>query len=682
MAPTDAAHSPAAPAASSGASVMLGSRAEIYPSIPLPECNAAGGPAFAGRGKGDAASDLMAILCNTGMPPRTDSLNAMRSIDHPSILRLVETGVVLWPPDQTRIFAIAYQRPLAPRLKQSADEPHQPMSEDAANHYFVTPMIGALVELLRTGAVHNAIRPTNIFWRIGVGTPPQLGDCISAPAGVGQPVLFETLERAMSMPMGRGTGTHADDCYAFGVTLALFMLGHNPLRGLDDRAIIQAKIERGSFGALIGNSRLPGTHIEILRGLLTDDARQRWSGADLEQWLSGRRLTPKNTDAGRRAARALTFAGKDYTQPRPLADALADNVSEATHLIQTGALDKWLRRALGDEDRAGAIEEAQGSLKDSGKTVHYEAQLVTRTCIALDPPAPIRYRGLAVMPGGIASMLVEALMTGNNMQSLSEIISSQLVTFWVNMQKDLKADLVPLGQQYERMRGLIERTNLGNGIERVAYELNPGLPCLSSILRAQYVMTPKALLPALERVAVLSNRPREPMDRHIAAFLIVRDRRSELLFDALTAPETSPRKGIAFLTLFSEMQYRHGPDFLPNLAQWLLPFLEVSVRRYLGKTLKAKMQQQIRETATRGDLNALLRLVDDPKRVERDQQDFHAARLLYLSTLKEIAAIESSLANRASVVEAEGKPMAASFSGFLAVILVLVAILRVVWQNL
>src|ERR1700733_10035926 len=89
--------------------VPLGPRAEMYPSMPLPEFNAAGGAAFAARIKGDNVFDLMAVLCNTGLPPRSDSLTAMRSIDHPSVLRLIDSGVVLWPTDGVRYFAFACQ---------------------------------------------------------------------------------------------------------------------------------------------------------------------------------------------------------------------------------------------------------------------------------------------------------------------------------------------------------------------------------------------------------------------------------------------------------------------------------------------------------------------------------------------------------------------------------------------
>ena len=661
--------------------LLVGNRVGMSPSKPQPDFDSVGGRAYAAHYKGaENTADLVAILCDKGLPSRLESITAMRSIDHPSILRLIDSGIVQWPQDKIYRYVFAYQRPTAPRMKQTIDEPHAVMSDDFLNNHFIIPMIGALVELQRTGIVHNAIRPTNIYWRIGSTASPQLGECLSAPAGYGQPVLFEPPERAMSMPMARGIGQHADDCYAFGVMLTLLILGFNPMQDIDEATILRTKMERGTFGALLGNRRVSPAHIEILRGLLADDASQRWTGTDLEQWINGRRTTPKNTDSGRRAARAYEFLGHEYWQTRPLAMAMSEHVREAAQIIENGSLDKWLRRAMNDETRANNMAEAQVGLKKIGKTANYEDQLIARVCIALDPPAPIRYRGLSVMPMGIANMLIDVLMTGNNSQALAEIISSQLVSLWVDMQQEAKTEVVPLGQQLERMKGFLEKTTFGNGIERVAYELNPGLHCLSPILRAQYVTTPRALLPALERVATSGERPPEPMDRHIAAFLIVRDRRSEILFDSMMAPVSLPRHGLALLTLYSEMQYRHGPDALPGLAQWLMPLLEPALQRYLGKTIKEKLRDKVKETVTRGNLGLLVKLLDDPQRIERDQQEFMAARMLYLNIMKEIAHLENRLANREIVVRNSGKPMAAAISTFIAIVLVFAAILQAVWR--
>ncbi|MFY9287667.1 MAG: serine/threonine protein kinase [Alphaproteobacteria bacterium] len=661
--------------------ILLGSRIEIIGSAPLAELNTIAGQAFAARAKNEASTDMVAIVCNAGLQPRTDMLAGMRNVDHPSMLRLIESGVVHWPNDQ-HYYTFAYAMPASPRMMNSLDEPIQALGEDALNTSFITPIVGALAEFERTGVIHHAIRPTNIFWRIGGSAAPQLGDCLSSPPGVGQPVLFETLERGLSMPNGRGNGSHTDDCYAFGVTLVFMILGQNPLAGMDDAAILQMKNERGTFNALIGNRRLSPGQTELLRGLLTDDAKQRWTATDIDQWLSGRRLTPKNTDAGRRATRHIEFAGKEYWQMRPLASALAVNVGAAAQLVESGALDKWLHRAMADADRVSDLEDAKNSVKDIGKNVSYEEQLVSRICIALDRVGPIRYRGLSVMPHGIANLLTDAILTGTNISALSEIIATQLVTFWVEMQKEVKTELVPLAQQFERMRGVIEKAGFGFGIERVLYELNQSLPCLSPIVRSHYVNSPKSLLSALERVAVSGNRPPEPIDRHIAAFLVVRDRRSENLFEPMSLTDGSPRKGLALLKLYGEMQQRYGPDSLPNLAQWLLPMVEASIQRFLGKGLKEKLQIQVREVAQRGDLIALLRLVDDNRRVEQDRQEFTAARMLYLSTLKEIAHIENKLANRDIVLRTTGKPMAASLSSFVAILFVMVAVCRAIWQSI
>ncbi|MFA4994341.1 MAG: hypothetical protein WC521_03455 [Bdellovibrionales bacterium] len=658
-----------------GSGVALGSRIEIFPSQPLPELDTAGGQAYTARFKADASSNLYAIVCTSKITPRIESVQTMRNIDNPGILRFIEGGVVQWI-DGTYLYAFVYQKPTSPPMFLSLDETHPLLSEDAIVRHFVAPMIGALTSLSNMGMIHNAIRPTNIFWRTGTSSPPQIGECLSVPAGVGQPVVFEPIERAMAMPLGRGVGTHADDCYAFGVTLAFLVMGRNPLQGIDDRGIIDLKMQKGSFGAIINNQRLPPTHIEILRGLLADDGAQRWTAADLDQWLNGRRMTPKSSDAGRRATRHFTFLGSDYWQIGPLVDAFAANPSEATKVIENEALNKWLRRALNDKDSAKDIEEIIEDLKQSGKTAHYEDQLVARVCIALDSSLPIRYRGISAMPMGIPTLLVDAMQTGNNVQALSEMIVSSLVSWWIQFQGETKADYVALGQLFDRLRGVLEKATFGNGIERAIYESNTAIPCLSPMLKSQYVTSPKLLLPALERIASTGNRSREPMDRHIAAFLIVRERRSEKSFLAMNGPEGSIPRGVALLALYAELQYKYGPENLPNLAAWLSPVVEPALGRVFNKKLRESLLKRAKDIIALGNLTLLLQLIDDSKRLGNDQKDFFTARILYLNIQKEIFKLEAKVNNREDVAKTMGKPIAVTLSSLLAVIIVCAAILR------
>jgi hypothetical protein len=106
------------------------------------------------------------------------------------------------------------------------------------------------------------------------------------------------------------------------------------------------------------------------------------------------------------------------------------------------------------------------------------------------------------------------------------------------------------------------------------------------------------------------------------------------------------------------------------------------LKRILSKALRERTQKQIREVVAAGNLNGLLHLIDDSRRIERDRQDFVAARILYLNIQKEISGLESKLNNRESVVRASGKPMAASISSFLAIILVCIAVLRALFETL
>ncbi len=659
-----------------GEALTLDSRFGVFPGKSLPDLNGAGGPAYAASLKNDLTQELFAVVCSQGLLPRVESVSAMKLVDSPASLKLRTAGPLLWPSAGAHYYTLIFEKPLASRYWKSFDETHPVMNEDTVLQTFVVPMLKTLSEYQRTGFVHGGIRPTNIFWIQGSASAPQVGEALSAPCGVGQPAMFETIERAMCQPIARGGGTHAIDCYAFGITLAMVCMGLNPFRGMDDEAILKAKMEKGSFNAVIGNRRLPPSQIELLRGLLTDDEYQRWSAEDIDQWMSGRRLTSKSTDAGRHASRHFDIGGKEYWQIKPLVRAMGENVVEAAKLVENGALEKWLTRSLGDEQRAKNVAEAIEQLRDGGKSAHYQDQLVARACIALDPLAPIHYRGLSVLPLGIAPYLAHALTNGENLQVISEIIALQFVTLWVNMQRDSKTDLVPLAQQMERMRGFLERNTYGDGLERVLYELNPGLPCLSPLVRDAFVVSPRHLLPALEHTAAQGAIAGEPMDRHLAAFILAREKRTDTLFAAMGPGENPLRRGLALLSLFGDMQYRYGPDSLPHLAAWLMPLVEPCFDRYLSRPLREKVRRQAQEAAKRGQLAVLLEQVDNPTRVSGDEQDFLAARLMYLKVQREIATIENDMANKGHAAREFGRPVAAAIASFLAIILMAVTIIR------
>ncbi|MCG5243982.1 serine/threonine protein kinase [Azospirillum doebereinerae] len=650
--------------------VKLAERYEIQPGAPLPALNAVGGNAFTAKPLREKRLEAFAIICHASTLPRTDICATVASLDNGTHMRLLDWGLVDWPQDRGRRYCLMFEKPGGRRLMTSINETYEPMPEEQLTRQIVHPLVSALKEMSGRGVVHGAIRPTNLYFRDLASGGLMLGESVSAQPGYGQPVLLETIERGMAMPAGRGTGSAADDMYSLGVTLLMLALGRNPVAGLDDEAIVQAKIERGSYPALVNQHRLPLAVNEMVRGLLVDDPKQRWTLNDLDLWVAGRRLSPKQPQISRRASRPIEFQGQEYWHCRTLARAFARQVPAAAMVIESGELDKWLRRSMGDELRAEAVNNAVQTAS-TGKGGSQGDRLVARVCMALDPTAPIRYRGRAMMPDGIGTMLADAFMRGESPQAPAEVVTNQLPMFWANVQSEFKPEFVPLVQTYDQLRGFLERSAYGLGVERVLYEMNPTMPCMSPLVAKQLPTNPSELLRALDWLAAGGQRHKDPVDRHIAAFLGARHKRGDdLLFTQLGSGVEPMRRVIAMLTILSDVQARTGVDGLTHLAAWVVALLEPAFRRFHNRPQQEVVRKQADGAAHNGRLTELLKVVDDPESLRRDRLEFEAAQIAYREADAEMEKVRHTIADRNAIVESSGRQVAAITSSLLSTVMV------------
>lgn len=650
--------------------VKLAERYEIQPSAPIPALNGVGGNAYTAKSLREKRIEPFAIICHASILPRMDVCSTVASLDNGTHMRLLDWGLVDWPQDRGRRYCLVFERPGGRRLMNALTDVIDPMPDEQITRQIVHPLVSALKEMSGRGVVHGAIRPTNLYFRDLASGGLMLGECVSAQPGYGQSVLLETVERGMSAPAGRGTGTAADDMYSLGVTLLILALGRNPVAGLDDEAIVQAKIERGSYPALVQQHRLPLAINEVVRGLLVDDPKQRWTLNDLDLWVAGRRLSPKQPQISRRAARPMEFQGQEYWHCRTLARGFARHVPAAATVIESGELDKWLRRSLGDDVRAEAVGNAIQTAS-SGKGGSQGDRLVARVCMALDPAAPIRYRGRSMMPDGVATMLAEAFLRNESPQAVAEVIGNQLPMFWVNVQSDFKPEFVPLVQMYDQLRGFMERSAYGLGIERVLYEMNPTMPCMSGLVVKQLPTNPGELLRALDWLGAGGERHKDPIDRQIAAFLSARHRRSDdLLYTQLGSGIEPTRRVIAMLTILSDVQARTGVDGLTHLATWVQALLDPVFRRFHNRKTQELVRKQADAAAHNGRLTELLKVVDDPESLRRDRLEFEAAQIEYREADAEMEKVRHTIGDRNSIVETSGRQVAAIVSSLLSTVLV------------
>ncbi|MGP1395681.1 MAG: serine/threonine protein kinase [Inquilinaceae bacterium] len=678
MAPSDAASQTAAEASPDQSAsvapsvsdpIVFADKYEIRPERELTEFGSPGVSAYSVRNIHDRGGETIAFVSHSGLPVRPEVLTALRGIDNPHVLRLEDFGTVFWPADRQKRAVAFFERSIGHPLVASLDAPQTPLHEDQVTRDIIPSVCTALRELKMRRLFHGRINPTNLFNRDGDSKAIVLGEFLMSPAGLGQPVIFETIERGLADPSARGNGTAADDLYALGVTLLVLLLGGNPLAGRSDREISEAKIEDGSFNALIGTARLPQAINEPVRGLLLDDPMERWTLEDMELWISGRRLSPKQARPPARAIRAMRIEGVECWTARQLSYRLAQAPAIADTILDDGSLDVWLRRSLQDDAMADQVTHAVRTA-GAGSGGSFTERRLSRVLMALDPPAPIRYRGRAVMLEGLNGALAEAVINGGSGQDIAEIISGQLPMFWINVQYVGKTEFVPLAKTADRLRGYLDKRSPGSGIERCLYEGNPLLPCLSPMVEGAFALQLSELVAALEKRALEPDLPALPVDRHIAAFILAHN--GDLTERALAplGEEQPPHvRSYTALEVLAHLQSLTQVTPLPGLCAWMVKVLQPAIDQYRSKTVRTRLTEELASQAGSGLLPNLLVLLGSADLQRRDLTGFEAAKRDFALAGQEIVQRQAALADGAEAAREQGAQAAAIVASVLSSIL-------------
>lgn len=603
--------------------------------------------AFSARAEGASAADAVAIVCRNEHPARLPAiLRLMREYESPGLLRPIAQDAVPWGGASARVIVCA--APPGPAL-MAPGQRRAPVREADLIRSVVRPIGSVLVLLEDLGLTHRGIRPDNLFLSPG-GGPAVLGDGFALPPGFAQPAAFEEPSSALCLPAGRGDGTIGDDLYALGVTLVALATGRWPLADLDDAGVVRAKLERGSLAAIVGEDRLPAEIATLVRRLLAEDPDRRPRPAELAGWPGSARTVAVVSRPVRRATRSIRIGPRETRDLRSLAVALGREWSDGIEAVRSGAVAAWLERTLGETALGGRLRDLVEA--ERGATDPQALNLLLCSAIAaIDPKAPLFWRGAALFPESIGPLLAESLLAPGPgamaLQALSEMIDQLAMARWASASANSAIDAAAIDRRARQLRLTLRSSALGSGAERLLYGLNPALPCLSPLVADQAVTTLPGLLRALDAKAGALAPGTLPLDRHIAAFIAVQmDGRLDEELARVGEADAPAEQAIAAITVFALLQRLHRAPEVPGLSRLLGALATPATQAWHERARRDRVAAELPAVAATGDLSALHALVADPEARARDHHRFAAARRASAEAAEAISRIVAARALR------------------------------------
>ncbi|GAB4190713.1 MAG: protein kinase family protein [Thalassobaculales bacterium] len=641
----------------------------IDPGLPLAMLDSPMAQAYTAQDRQGSGGSYVAFLSDPRMMPRIEAMDSLRGFSASALLRLIDFGPCDWLPTQRRMIVAIYERPAGERVVHNLEERFDPVPDEVLAKGLVAPLAAALRDIMGRGLTHRAIRPNNLFWVDGAKNALVLGEGVTGPPGLDQPAWCEPIESAVCDPSGRGRGSIADDLFALGATVIALSIGERPGKAMTSAELLQRRIDQGSLVALLAGHRLSMNILELVRGLVADDQRERWTFQDIDMWLQGMRLTPRQGRGPRRAARQFTHRNLLHASGRSLANALAEDWPLAAPVVQSPDLRNWVERSLADTQTTGRFHQAMGPTIAASTT---EAdRLVARVLLALDPRAPIRHRGVAAFPDGLGDAMALAPEGSERRSVLADILAARLPIHWLAMQGTTRPEWTRLHGLFERLAGMMTQTGPGFGYERALYELNPYMPCLSPPVAERGVIDLADLLPALEAATAAGHQIAEPMDRHLAAFIAAR---SKTVSDATLKPLADDADPFVRLLAGAHMLAsvqdvsQSGP--LPHLSERIAAILRPQVVRFHNRRQRRNLGEMLDRAAKAGWLRAVVQPFEDIRARDRDERDFRMAARSHAQLTADLSALRLAIEQAYARAVDIGEQTAAVISGVICSIVV------------
>ena len=174
-------------------------------------------------------------------------------------------------------------------------------------------------------------------------------------------------------------------------------------------------------------------------------------------------------------------------------------------------------------------------------------------------------------------------------------------------------------------RVYIMRQEIGYGIERIIYDIDNDLPCISPLFGDDYVSSAPQVLKALDKASKDADITVPPYDRILIAYLRCKmGKKIDNIISDLNSVQEEIRAS-AILHLYTSMQNKFGPAQLPELAKRLINFVKPVIHVYHNRKYQRYLEKELLKVYKSGKLYEIVELLENETALEKDRVDYAGA---------------------------------------------------------
>ncbi len=587
--------------------------------------------------------EYYALVFNKFFPADLDKINTYKSIKEKSLQEMIDFGRVQTAKGEA--LCCIFKKPVGIKFSELLKK-NSALDENFVTGHIFSQLFAGISFMHVNGIMHGGINLENIYFNPRDGALT-IRESVSEFVGFSQKPVFETYERMVTHPAGKSNRELSADYYASGVLLVSLFTGDEVLAGITDDIIKKIKFENGSYDAVLGITGARTTvnvsqkTETLLRGVLHDKTKDRWQTKQISGWQRKEITMPPPSRIHKQSSSAFTFQDIDYFSPKYLAYTIQQSWGVSKKNLKINDLARWITFT----SRLPDIEKRLFLMVRSDQAeIIVPDEKISRVIYLLDEDGPIRYKDVSFHPDGLGNLLSYYMYKNDQaaIENLSTAVDFGLIEGWVSGQENQDAYKTNLmGWNPRKIKTLIRKNELGFGIERCLYELNPYLPCLSPILENTYSVGLPAVLTALNQGRL--NGKEIDNDKHLTAYICFQtDIEDAIKIKSLqNFPYFSKSIPIKLCAMFALAQQKSGIDNLPGIATWMRKGLNSVIEKLNSNSIRKKIIYDLDIAVATGDLNKIFAAISDGKVIRKDVHGFQEAKKQHKMLTFEILRLKS-----------------------------------------